>query len=321
MEHLHVLVNGHRVHFIATGQGEPLILLHGLGAWSDLWASTMAELEKHFLVVAPDILGFGRSEAPRMRYTRDVLVRWLGAFMDVIGCHNAHLCGNSMGGAIALDFAWRFPERVKRLILVDPAGLGPEIGFSPRLGSLPLIGELLAQPWHWNMRRAWRHLMGDPAWVTEEFVDYVSTFRSEYVSTRPYLGVLREYVRFGGLKETLEHLLDGVKMPALLVWGEKDHLFPVIQGERAAKRIPQCTYHVMRGCGHVPFMERPAEFADLVLSFLGRSEVTRIERRAHPEVPSPSYSEAAPTPRPGDVTPAAPPSEAATPPAPPPSGT
>lgn len=314
MEHLHVLVNGHRIHYIATGQGEPLILLHGLGAWCDLWASTIAELKRHYFVVAPDILGFGRSEAPRIRYTRDLLVRWFGAFMDVIGCHSAHVCGNSMGGAIALDFAWRFPERVKRLILVDPAGLGPEIGFMPRLSSLPLLGEFFAQPWRWNMRRAWRHLMGDPSWVTEEFVDYVSTYRRDNVSTRPYLVALREYVTFRGLKETLEHQLDGIKMPTLLVWGEKDRLFPEMQGARAARRIPQCVYRVMRGCGHVPFMERPAEFADHVLGFLGGSEVTRIERRPRSEVPPATYSEAAPTPRPGNTTSSDPPSEAAAPP-------
>lgn len=318
MEHLHVLVNGQRVHFIAGGQGEPLILLHGLGAWGDLWASTMSELESNFLLVAPDILGFGRSEAPRMRYTRDVLVRWLGAFMDVVGCRDAILCGNSMGGSVAMDFAWRFPERVKKLILVDPAGLGPEIGFMPRLSSVPFIGEFLAQPWKWNVRRAWRHLMGDPAWVTEEFVEYVASYRRQNVVNHPNLSVLREHVSFFGLKHTVEPLLEGIKTPTLLIWGDKDRLFPVEQGERASKRIPNCRFQILQGCGHVPHMERPREFAEVVLGFLGRPEQTRVEQRGHSETAL--YSEAAPTPRPGAEAPPPAPMTAPPPPAAP-SGT
>ena len=123
-EHRFVTVDGIRTHYVAAGEGEPLLLLHGLGASLMAWALNIEPLSQKFSVYAIDIPGHGDSEKPDIDYQLPTAVDFVREFMNVLGIERASIAGSSMGGMIALRTAVEFPELVDRLVLVDAAGLG-----------------------------------------------------------------------------------------------------------------------------------------------------------------------------------------------------
>ena len=145
-EHRFVTVNGIRTHYVAAGEGEPLLLLHGLGASLMAWALNIEPLSRKFSVYAIDIPGHGDSEKPDMDYLLPTAVDFVRDFMRALGIERASIAGNSMGGMIALKTAIDFPELVDRLVLVDAAGLGREVAWFIRAMSLPLVGRAYRKP-------------------------------------------------------------------------------------------------------------------------------------------------------------------------------
>jgi len=134
-------------HYVVTGKGSPLILLHG-GAndWSD-WKSNIGPLSQYYRVYAPDLVGYGLSDRPEVDYSMDYFVDFLSNFTQALELKRANLAGYSLGGGIALGFALRFPSRVEKLVLVDSTGLGKDISplgrFSGTLGTM--VGRLRGQ--------------------------------------------------------------------------------------------------------------------------------------------------------------------------------
>lgn len=221
-------VDGLNIHFKCLGKGLPVILLHG-GAndWHE-WEKNLAFLAKGLRVYALDLPGYGLSESPNILVSPSWFRSFLSRFMEALGLREAHLIGHSLGGTIALAFALDFPERVKKIVLVDSASLG-EIS---RKGQLILF--LIK-----GIKRMAGKEKKKPKFETSPTDDWLLTNR-----------------------------LPELKPSVMIVWGENDPYLPVSQARLAHHLIPNSQLHVFPRSRHAPHRERPDKFNHLVYQFL-----------------------------------------------------
>ena len=269
-EHRFVTVNGIRTHYVAAGEGEPLLLLHGLGASLMAWALNIEPLSREFSVYAIDIPGHGDSEKPDMDYLLPTAVDFVREFMNVLGIERASLAGSSMGGLIALKTAVDYPELVDRLALVDAAGLGREVAWFLRAISLPMVGELIENPSPRNTKVLLKRIFYNPALLQESLIREIYRTRALPGSKRAVLRIIRGSIGLRGLhsKWIMTDELERLNSPVLLVWGAQDRILPVSHAINAAQRAPQVSLSIFDECGHWPQMEKGQEFNRLVLDFL-----------------------------------------------------
>ena len=132
-----ITLNGERVAYRIAGKGPVLLLVHGMAGSSETWCHVMPALAKRFTVVAPDLLGQGESDKPRGDYSLGAHANLLRDLLDALGHSRATIIGQSLGGGVAMQFAYQFPERCERLVLVDSGGLGREVTFYLRMLTVP----------------------------------------------------------------------------------------------------------------------------------------------------------------------------------------
>jgi pimeloyl-ACP methyl ester carboxylesterase len=246
-------VRGVRTHVRQGGEGEPLLVLHSeFGA--DLWLPYHDLLASRFHVVAPDHLGFGRSERPEWLEEIDDLVFHYVDLLDALGLQRVSLIGTSFGGWVAAAFAVAHPERVDRLVLAAPAGI--------RVDGVERY-DLFANP----IEDTLRHLFHDQARVAQ----ILPTQWGPEVIVRGY----RELTTLARLSwnpyffdPRLQRRLPRLDRPALLVWGENDGVLPPRYGQEFASLLPNATLRLLPNCGHLVPLEQPEAFARLALEFL-----------------------------------------------------
>jgi len=272
MEDRYIKVGDANIRYWAMGSGSPLLLIHGLGASVEYWQQNIEPLSQHCRVYAMDLLGFGRSDKPRIEYSLHYAAQFIADFMDAQGIERASLVGNSMGGLISLQFAIEFPERLDKLVLVDNAGFGRELIWIFRLMTLPVLGEVLYGPNERGMRTLQRMLFYDKRFVTDEWVEQNLEMARLPGARDFFLSVLRYGVNLRGLRpEILEPLLaqiPGIEAPTLIMWGAQDRFIPVAHAHIGHKMIAGSRLHIFDRCGHVPQIERAEEFNRLVVDFL-----------------------------------------------------
>jgi 4,5:9,10-diseco-3-hydroxy-5,9,17-trioxoandrosta-1(10),2-diene-4-oate hydrolase len=223
-----VRVGDINTHYLVSGEGSPLILLHGASNDAQEWRFALDPLSQHHRTFAPDLVGFGQSDKPRASYSFPFFIDFVHNFMEELNLGRASLVGHSAGGGIALGFALRFPQMTERLILVDSTGLG----------RLSIMGKLLRPIYALsNVFRLGR--------------------RAASISTR----WMRQPIDF-------QERLPEVEAPTLIVWGANDKTLPVSQAYAAQKAMKNAKLCVLPQCRHAPQQERPAEFNQLVLDFL-----------------------------------------------------
>lgn len=248
------VVYGQHIHYIEAGQGPAVILLHGLGGTKEYWDANFAALAAKYHVYALDQLGFGQSDKPMMDYTITTWVDFLQGFMQSQNIPKATVVGNSLGGWIALDFTATHPEMVDKLVLVDASGLA---------GKIPI--DLLAP----SSIAAWRTLLASIFYnkkiVTDDVAKQAFTDRLRnndgYTIERTLAGFARPQFEDDKLK--------AIHAPTLVVWGRNDELISVDDARKFGNGIPGARVVVVEQCGHVPQIEKPAEFNRAVLEFLG----------------------------------------------------
>ena len=269
-EHRFVTVNGIRTHYVAAGKGEPLLLLHGLGASLMAWGLNIEPLSQEFSVYAIDIPGHGDSEKPDLDYQMPTAVNFVRGFMDALGLERASIAGSSMGGMIALSTAVEYPELVNRLVLVDAAGLGREVAWFLRAMSLPLVGELIENPSPQNTRVLLKRIFYNPSLVQESLIREIYRTRFMPGSKRAVLRIIRGAIGLRGLhsKWIMTNELEQLNSPVLIVWGAQDRILPVSHATNAARIAPQVSLSIFDECGHWPQMERGNEFNRVALDFL-----------------------------------------------------
>lgn len=252
-----IQVFGQTIKYYDHGQGEPLVLIHGLGAEADVWAYCLEPLSQTHRVIAPDLLGFGRSGKPLINYRIHTFVEMLDRFLQALALPRVLLVGNSMGGWISAWFAIQFPQRVDKLVLNDAIGLiagSVEIPIDLRPSSLR------------NMREVLEFMFFDQGLVTDGLVEAAYEFHLEH-NDAPTIASVLENIR---LKlDRLDDQLDQLKTPTLLVWGDSDRVSPLSVAENYQRLIAGAKLEVIPQCGHIPPLEKPQELVRHILQFLG----------------------------------------------------
>lgn len=249
------VVYGENIRYFEAGQGQAVILLHGLGSVKEIWMPNIAPLAAKYHVYAPDQIGFGHSDKPLLDYKIVTFVDFLQGFMQSQNLSKATLVGNSLGGWIALDFTARHPEMVDKLVLVDSAGMPWSQARAVNLNPSSLD----------EMRAILEALFYDKRFVTNEFA--VQAF-TNYVHNNDGYTIQRTLAGFAE-PQFEDGKLNFIHAPTLVVWGREDELIPVATGEKLRDGIPGAKLIVFDQCGHAPQMEKAAEFNRAVLDFLG----------------------------------------------------
>ena len=274
VEERNIDVGGLPIHYLAAGEGPPLVLLHALGESALDWRWVLPALAHTNRVYAPDLPGFGYSAKPSADYSPDFFARFVGAYLDALGLDRTALVGNSIGGLAALRLALSEPARITALGLVASAGLGRKITYALRLPTLPGYGEgavAWGKPPLGAFQRAWSRvplLFGRPervpgVWITEQTrIAQLPGF------TEATIAALRAQVDLGGQREILLDQLPHLQMPALVIWGERDRVFPYSQGQKALSHLRQGSLELVPNCGHLPQVERPDRFTAILSRFL-----------------------------------------------------
>jgi len=272
-EDRYIEVGNLKTRYWALGdKGTVVILIHGLGASADIWRYNVEALAEQHRVYVPDVIGFGRSDKPGPSFSPFDYTRFLDDFLNILRIEGASLIGQSLGGAIALHYALQFPQKVRKLVLVDSAGLGKEVIWTLRLMSIPLVGELVSYPSRKGVELFFKFAVRDPALVTKDFVDLYYNFFSRPGFQKFLLKIVRSIINVAGAREEvlapLRNNLSKITQPTLIIWGERDRVLPLKHAYRGKEKLPQAELKIIEGCGHIPFFERPEEFNKLVLEFL-----------------------------------------------------
>ena len=272
-------VDGLRVHYVHAGEGnDPVLLLHGGGydSASLSYKDAIGPISEHRRVFAPDWLGYGQSDKPKMEYTTEYYVGLLGRFIDALGLEKASLVGISMGGAISLGFALRSPQRVDKLVLVDSHGLGSEVPggiASYALVRLPFLNELVWAALKRSRKMVERSLQTtfyDPRAVTGELVDEVYQLVKQPGAGQAWRSWQENEIGREGLRTNYVDRLPELAVPTLILHGAQDGYVPVSWARRAHALIKDSTLNVFQQCGHWLTLERPERFNKVVLKFLAR---------------------------------------------------
>src|SRR6266542_323243 len=259
-----VSLHGDDFHFVRAGTGPVVVLVHGILGSRRSWAELVWLLEKDFTVIAPDLLGHGDSAKPRGDY--------------------------SLGGGVALQFAWLFPQRCERLVLISSGGLGRELSPILRAPTLPgaeWVLPLVSLPWllRTGGRLAARlHSFGLRSGpdLQELWYGYVSLGSPEV--RRAFLATIRTVVDPGGQTvSALERLPALAHLPILLVWGARDRLIPVAHGVAAQRAIPGSRLEVFEKAGHAPHLTDPPRFAALLREFVATTPTPATGRADQPD--------------------------------------
>jgi pimeloyl-ACP methyl ester carboxylesterase len=253
-----VTVEGHRVHYNAEGPaaGPAVVLVHGLGGRAEDWRDLAPYLAKAgFRVYMPDLLGYGRSDRPvdfsySVRDEAEVVV----AFLDVLGLKQVDLGGWSMGGGIVQHLAFRHPERVRRLMLFDSAGITELPAWDTRLFT-PTSAE--------ELRQLDALLMPNPPRIPPFMVRDILR-----ISRRNAWVIHRAMGTMLSGRDATDAMMPQLKMPVLIVWGEEDRILPLSQGERMHSLIPQSELEVFPGCGHLAPGQCTAQIGPKVVEFV-----------------------------------------------------
>jgi pimeloyl-ACP methyl ester carboxylesterase len=252
-----VTVDGRDVRYYTAGAGDPLVVIHGGGGDARTWENNIRALARSYTVYAPDLPGYGGSQALPGRCYVPELAAFLDRFTSKLGLERFHLIGHSLGGGIALKFALDFPRRIKKLVLVSSLCLGNEIAFWVRLLSLPafiksagavVMATLRGVKWVFEMFNPAEYVMPmSPASVA--IGGSVTTFRRQSL--------------------VLKDRLAEVDVPTLLVWGKKDPIVPVRHAYEAAAAIPGARLKVFGKVGHDVHRDELEGFSSAVSGFLG----------------------------------------------------
>ncbi len=281
-----VSVHGRTVSYLEAGEGPLLLLIHGMAGTARNWDSVIEPLALHNTLVAPDFPGHGESAPGGGDYSLGSLASGLRDLMIALGRDRATLVGHSLGGGVALQFTYQFPEMVERLVLVSSGGLGPEVGAILRAAALP-GADLFLRATAGPGSAAGSFLSGalgkvglrpnaDLAEVGRAYASLADADRR-----KAFLATLHAVVGTDGQRvAALDRLYLAEDLPVLIVWGEGDPIIPVAHGRAAHAQMPGSQLEVFPGVGHIPQLEAPGRFAAVLQRFLDDTEPAEFDGAA-----------------------------------------
>ncbi len=276
-----VSLHGRAVTYVEAGSGPVLLLIHGMAGTYENWSAVIEPLARRHTVIAPDLPGHGSSEPGGGDYSLGSLAAVLRDLLITLGHDRATLVGHSLGGGIAMQFAYQFPELTERLVLVSSGGLGPEVSAVLRAAALPgadlfiaatagpgrIAGSALAR----GLASVGLRPNADVAEVARGYASLADPRRRS-----AFLSTLRAVVGTEGQRVEARdrlYLADGV--PVLIIWGRRDRMIPVAHGEHAHEAIAGSRLEIFDGAGHMPQLEAPGRFVAVLERFLEETEPAR----------------------------------------------
>ena len=272
-------VHGYRRAFRFAGSGPALLLLHGIGDSSDTWDPVIAELAESYTVIAPDLLGHGRSDRPRADYSIAAYACGMRDLISVLDLDRVSVLGHSLGGGIAMQFAYQFPERCERLVLVGTGGVGPKTHPLLQLMAVPGVETMLPLLRMPPVRFAGASAMKILRWLDTDLGrdadDVLRIFDAlpDSPARSAFLRTLRAAVdRRGQVITMLDRCYLAEGMPTLLVWGARDAIIPVDQARVVHQAMTGSRLEVFPDAGHFPHHTDPARFLAVIRDFMDGTE-------------------------------------------------
>jgi pimeloyl-ACP methyl ester carboxylesterase len=279
----HISIHGHQIGYRRGGEGPVLLLLHGIAGSSLTWVPAMTLLQSDYTVLAPDFLGHGASEKPLGDYSLGNLASTVRDFLNLLGIDRATVVGQSFGGGVALQFAYQFPERCERLVLVDAGGLGREVSWILRLITLPAaeyVMPVLFPAFVRNWGDPVVRFFGGRGFRNAEAVEMWRSYKSltEGESRQAFVRTVRSVIDPGGQSVSAEdRLYLAAHTPTLIVWGDHDRIIPLDHAYKAHEAMPNSRLEVMEGVGHYPHVEEPVRFVEILRDFLCTTEPSKFD--------------------------------------------
>lgn len=283
-EEWEIVLHGRRAVYRVAGDGPPIVLIHGMLNSSDHWQSVAQDLAREYTVVAPDLIGHGDSAAPRGDYSLGAHAASIRDLLAAIGVDRATIVGHSLGGGVAMQFFYQFPQRVERLVLISSGGLGREVSPLLRTAALPGMSLLLSLTIHPRMLSViWQtggRLRGRGVGAGVHLQAIARALRPlENADARQaFLHTLRSVIDVHGQRVAATDRLDLLEsMPTLIVWGERDHTIPIEHGRRAHEAIPHSVFATLPRAAHFPHLEDPDGLARVLRRFMADTQPGVIE--------------------------------------------
>ena len=272
------MLHGRPVTYAESGAGPVLLLVHGMGGGYENWREVIEPLARRYTVIAPDLPGHGTSAPGNGDYSTGALAVGLRDLLVALGHERATLVGHSLGGGIAMQLAYQFPELAERLVLVSSGGLGPEVSLVLRAAALPgseLWITATARTASWAGAALGRGLAKvglrpapDVAEVARGYASLADPGRRA-----AFLATLRSVINVSGQRiDASDRLYLAEGIPVLIIWGARDPIIPVSHGERAHAAIVGSRLEIFHGVGHIPQLEAPARFVAILDRFLEQTE-------------------------------------------------
>ncbi len=274
---------GQPIAYRDMGQGPAIVLVHGITSSSKTWREAMPLLAETNRVVAFDLFGHGESSKTVKDCSLGAYASTLRDLTVLLDVPKATVVGHSLGGGIAMQFAYQFPERIERMVLVSSGGLGRDVNLALRAATLPgselVMPLLFSQPVRGAANTAGSFLSrlgihggADIEGVSEGFASLGDT-----ATRRAFIQTIRAVADANGQRvDALDRIHLTELLPTMIVWGARDRIIPVAHAHEAMRLMPDCRLEVFEDSGHFPFNNHPHRFARVVDDFIDTTEPADI---------------------------------------------
>jgi pimeloyl-ACP methyl ester carboxylesterase len=278
-----IMLHGRHLNYVQAGNGPVLLLIHGIAGTLENWQAVIEPLARQYTVVAPDLPGHGGSGPGAGDYSLGALATGLRDLLVALGHERATLVGHSLGGGIAMQFAYQFPEITDRLVLVSSGGLGPEVSAILRAAALPgadpfiaataALGNTVGTRLGRGLAVVGLRPNADVAEILRGYASLVDRDRrTAFLATlHGVIGTRGQRVHAGDRL----YLAEG--MPVLIIWGERDPIIPVQHAQNAHEAMPGSHLEIFTGVGHLPQLEAPGHFIAVLEQFITENEPARFD--------------------------------------------
>jgi pimeloyl-ACP methyl ester carboxylesterase len=277
-------LHGHRVIYRIAGSGPPVVLIHGMVNSSRHWEQVALRLADSYTVIAPDLIGHGDSATPRGDYSLGAHAAVIRDLLAAIGIDRATIVGHSLGGGVAMQFFYQFPQRVERLALVSSGGLGHDVSPLLRTAALPGASALLSMAAHQRVLAALEDAgdrlrrRGSAKGVYLQAIARALRPLQKPAARRAFLQTLRSVIDVHGQRVSATdrlYLLNS--MPTLIVWGERDNTIPLAHGRDVHRVVPGSRFETLPRAAHFPNLEDPESLAAVLRDFIETTEPADID--------------------------------------------
>jgi pimeloyl-ACP methyl ester carboxylesterase len=273
------VIHGHRVCYRCAGSGPVIVLVHGITSNSSTWDRVLPYLAERFTVIAPDLVGHGESAKPRGDYSLGAYASGVRDIMVALGHDSATFVGHSLGGGVAMQLAYQFPERCERLVLVSSGGLGRELSLLLRAAALPgseWVIPFLAASRLMDVGRAvgsGLKRLGLTAGTDFAEVARGHASLSDRDARAAFVHTLRTMVDPGGQRvNARDRLYLAEHAPFMLIWGARDSVIPVDHAYATHELVKNSRLEVFPDAGHFPQLDEPQRFIHLLTDFMDTTE-------------------------------------------------